>query len=329
MTFIVVIILLIVAAIAYSTWSSKRAEEVSSQSIQEMTDFVESSKYETDDHSVYFGVDSVNNKVMFASVGTKDFRKKLVDNVNSSIVVEDIKNGSALVIDTTNNQVVYGFVRPQTKCLPHVRVVNDFHASSYYLQICEKRIFETRGSIFMATDNDRKLILLGNTANDHFLISYKNIIKFEIVEDGETTIERSLGGVIGRSVVGGLVAGNAGAVIGGTTSSAKNKKKVKNISVKILLRNSDEKSISLPIYNSSSPTDCSNQDVVDAMKAVEEVKDTLSIIIDEVERSEKQTAQAPKQENSLAEELAKLAEMKNAGIISDEEFSAAKAKLLG
>ena len=68
------------------------------------------------------------------------------------------------------------------------------------------------------------------------------------------------------------------------------------------------------------------------MQNAQKIADYVSVIIDDVDRQEKQTqtSQAPSSEkSSLADELAKLAKLKADGILTDEEFQTQKAKLLG
>ena len=68
------------------------------------------------------------------------------------------------------------------------------------------------------------------------------------------------------------------------------------------------------------------------MKEVTGIKDIFSIIIDITDKNIAQTKSNPtplmSSTSSIADELTKLAKLKDAGILSEEEFNAQKAKLL-
>ena len=68
------------------------------------------------------------------------------------------------------------------------------------------------------------------------------------------------------------------------------------------------------------------------MKEVAGIKDIFSIIIDIVDKNlaRQKTAQVvqPTSTSSVADELMKLAKLKDAGVLSEEEFNTQKNKLL-
>ena len=70
---------------------------------------------------------------------------------------------------------------------------------------------------------------------DYVLIPFKDIFKATVEVDSETTISTvsSKQGVVGRSIVGGLLAGEVGAIIGGTTSKENSISKTEVIPKKI------------------------------------------------------------------------------------------------
>ena len=58
------------------------------------------------------------------------------------------------------------------------------------------------------------------------------------------------------------------------------------------------------------------------------IVDLVSVIIDDVDKNEKKSMIKNSSTNSIAEELSKLADLKDKGILTEEEFSIQKAKLL-
>lgn len=69
------------------------------------------------------------------------------------------------------------------------------------------------------------------------IISFKEIKSVEVVENNRTLYSNSTLRTVGRSIVGGMLAGDVGAVIGGLSGNTEKKKKVSNVLVKIALRN--------------------------------------------------------------------------------------------
>ncbi len=67
------------------------------------------------------------------------------------------------------------------------------------------------------------------------------------------------------------------------------------------------------------------------MKEVSGIKDIFSIILDMVDKNiamQKNSPVIQQNSNSVADELAKLAKLKESGVLTEEEFNAQKAKLL-
>ena len=64
------------------------------------------------------------------------------------------------------------------------------------------------------------------------------------------------------------------------------------------------------------------------MKEVTGIKDIFSIIIDIVDKSSAIQSQKASSSNSIADELTKLVQLRDAGVLTEEEFQAQKAKLL-
>ena len=62
----------------------------------------------------------------------------------------------------------------------------------------------------------------------------------------------------------------------------------------------------------------------------DEIKDLISVIIDRIDNKAVPTQESitPKSTNSMADELLKLNELKEKGILTEEEFNAQKSKIL-
>ena len=111
------------------------------------------------------------------------------------------------------------------------------------------------------------------------------------------------------------------------------------MSIKILLKSTSDSTIILKIYEAGpdgslleTKKDADRMLYEGLMKEVTGIKDIFAIILDMVDKKVAQQKIAPVMQpvssTSVADELTKLAKLKDAGILSEEEFNAQKAKLL-
>ena len=168
-------------------------------------------------------------------------------------------------------------------------------------------------------------------------INYSDIIEVSYEENGETLFS-SLSPSIGGAIVGGALFGTAGAIVGGLgNKTTKQSRMVKNMDVKILLRNHRQASYTLNFKDTKGNLNTSimamtyNRYLTNANQA----KDLITVIIDKIKQQEQQNnklavqaAMNNKPGNSVADELTKLLKLKEAGVLSEEEFESQKAKLL-
>lgn len=131
--------------------------------------------------------------------------------------------------------------------------------------------------------------------------------------------------------------GGAGAVIGGLSGDTKQKREVKNMDVKILLRSTQRTSCTLQFKEVDrvlkTEIDTDRNLYESYIKNANKAKDILSVIIDEAKQTAATTIQqitqpVTVQTSSVADELSKLAKLKAEGILTEEEFLAQKSKLL-
>lgn len=187
----------------------------------------------------------------------------------------------------------------------------------------------------IAIDDQSKQIAFKQGPNAIRKYHYADIIGCEVVEDGETTYRKS--GALGRAIVGGIIAGGAGAIIGGVTAKGQENKEVKTVDFKLLLRDTSNPSFRIRFFDAweESARTKKSVKVSDSVygpilrKAVSDLnswKETVGVIIDQMDR---ETGSVPRQNSSLADELAKLNDLKNQGVLTGDEFEQQKAKLLG
>lgn len=169
------------------------------------------------------------------------------------------------------------------------------------------------------------------------VISHDDVYHYKVsrLENGSDVFNKGIGG----AVVGGLLFGGVGAIVGGNTAKATQNKEVRIMNIKILLKSTSNSTIILKIYEAGrdgavleTKKDADRMHYEGLMKEVSGIKDIFSIIIDIVDKNiamQKAASAAQTQTSaSVADELIKLAKLKDAGVLSEEEFNAQKAKLL-
>lgn len=215
------------------------------------------------------------------------------------------------------------------KIMEATSLYNDFHPTV--------KIVNDQVRFTFSIDKDKKKILIIIADNpeekaNSFLLDYSDIISVELLEDSNLIYSKSTVRTIGGGLFGGLVAGGAGAIIGGLSGSSKEKKKVSNIKIKLLVRNLDNPSIELVCYEGEGIDvngSLGNMTYKSIMSKAQEIIDHLNVIIDWVDKIEEQTLkQSFEPCLSVADEIEKLLKLKEKGIISAEEFQIQKKRLL-
>lgn len=184
------------------------------------------------------------------------------------------------------------------------------------------------------TDDVNEFVTIVTPTSMH-LHRYSDIVSISYEENGNDMYNKSLGG----AVVGGLLFGGVGAIVGSNTAKAVKNKKIERMAIKILLKSTSEPTILLEIYNSrndgailETKKDADKIFYEGLMKEVTGIKDIFSIIIDMVDKNNVSQIQSQQistsVSNSVADELTKLVQLRDAGVLTEKEFQEQKAKLL-
>ena len=153
-------------------------------------------------------------------------------------------------------------------------------------------------------------------------------------------MSKSTARTFGGALVGGVIAGTAGAIVGGLSGNSRKKHLVSTVQVKIRIKDISHSSLTIEAFNSKRmiASTANEIDTADAffgkiyrqcLSNANAIIDMVSVIIDEVDREERQQNCSVTQNISVADELKKLVELKTGGVLSQSEFEAQKAKLLG
>lgn len=169
----------------------------------------------------------------------------------------------------------------------------------------------------------KELYFLYNNELDK-LIKYETIIECKIIENSNVVNS----GGIGRAIVGGLVAGDSGAVVGANTRKSKNI--VSSIVIRIVTKEIDEPLYTLELLDYQ--IDTNKQLYANfyklAMTFANNVYATIQAIINDNNNINKLEIKQESKSNNGLEQLEKLADLKEKGIITQEEFEESKKKIL-
>lgn len=162
---------------------------------------------------------------------------------------------------------------------------------------------------------------------------FDDLISYELIEDDATVT----GGGVGAALAGGLLFGAAGGIAGAMVGGKKVKGAVENMFLQIKLN--DMNMPSLMITFSAKRTKKKSGAYRNALSSAREAMACLDLIIRDVDQrnsSSLQTQQAEVIEVTaveamvdVADQLERLAGLYERGVLTDEEFAAQKAKLLG
>ena len=168
------------------------------------------------------------------------------------------------------------------------------------------------------------------------IIPYDEIISVELIENNTTIASKSTMRTIGGALAGGALGGGAGAVVGGLSGNTSIKKKVSLVQVKLRIRNISMPTLSINCFDCKTMT--GGEEVKPdgilgtkyklGMEHANKIVDLISVIIDDVDKEEKKSQSLNTNNSSIADELAKLADLKAKGILTEDEFYAQKSKLL-
>ncbi|CAM1357628.1 hypothetical protein [Tenacibaculum halocynthiae] len=185
----------------------------------------------------------------------------------------------------------------------------------------------------MALDKENKQIAVKSQFGKIKVHPFSSIHSCEILINGQTTYKKS--SVIERSIAGGILAGNAGAVIGGLSGKEKKVQEVSSIDFKILFRETEETSFKYRLFDAIETTGNTKKSIKESdsvygpeLKKVKSRlqywKDQLEVIISSQEKID--SLESPSV--SMSDELLKITELKEKGTLSQTEFELMKSKIM-
>jgi hypothetical protein len=198
-----------------------------------------------------------------------------------------------------------------------------------------KKVIGFNNLYTFAIDENKRKVAYFDEEQETF-ISYEEIISVDLIENNTTVASKSTMRTIGGAVVGGALGGGAGAVVGGLSGNTNMKKKVSLIQVRLRIRDISMPTLLINCFDCKTMTN--GEDIKtdgisgliynQCIQHANQIVDLVSVIIDDVDKKEKKSMSTSMGNSSVAEELSKLADLKDKGILTEEEFSVQKAKLL-
>lgn len=187
----------------------------------------------------------------------------------------------------------------------------------------------------IAIDNKSKQIAIREASGRISKYPYSAILSCEVIEDGVTTYKKSSS--VGRAIVGGVIAGGAGAIIGGLSGKDKQNKEIKYLDFKVVIKDVNTPSFKIRFFDAWEETNKTKESIkiTDAVygpmfeksaNQLKDWKDTIEVIINNVSSNQKSS---PTNSHSISDELTKLNDLREKGILTEQEFQQQKKKILG
>ncbi len=193
------------------------------------------------------------------------------------------------------------------------------------------------GQYFFVVDDFFKILViiyLDSNYMAHRIINFSDIISVNYEENGSVLFSKSTSRSIGGAIAGGVLMGGAGAIVGGLSGNTSQIKQVYSMTINILVKNIENPKIVLKIHRDSESFNTKDQKVAyqNRLEEANDIKDLISVIIDKANQQQDDVNQkiihSPNEKFGFADELLKLAQLKESGILTDEEFRQQKNKLL-
>lgn len=321
-----VIVSLLIALNAKSKEEEKKARKEQQDSFAQTLDYDDC--YGNGDLKLYFN--SKSQEVTICATTTDGTNTQIVKDFTAS---KYVKTDSHIVsYDATHNKILRVRNNKGTIALKEFDLNYTFKKWGITIMKSSPTVKAYNKYAFITDDVNKFVVIVSPYGINPY--QYSEIVSISYEENGNDMYNKSLGG----AVVGGLLFGGVGAIVGSNTAKTTKNKRIEKMTIKILLNSTSDSTILLSIYKAGADgsiletkNDADRAFYEGLLKEVSAIKDIFSIIIDMVDKSN--TPQSPKPSaslpsNSVADELMKLAKLKDAGILSEEEFQQQKAKLL-
>lgn len=234
---------------------------------------------------------------------------------NSLYIATDLQKDEIIIIKYNEKECI----------ILDVQLIN-FHTTNFLcngIQINGGHWFlYSKNATLIYLDNDAKkmLILSSDDISNPKRLKYSDILSVELIIDSDVISKKSLTDTISRSIIGGAIAGDTGAIIGGTTGKSINQNICNLLQCIITIRNIQEPILNITLCNSKEGIKNVRQS--DVYKQALLLMNTFSVIIDSCSQSTKDA------DTSISCELNNLVKLKEQNILTEDEFLVLKHRLI-
>lgn len=170
-------------------------------------------------------------------------------------------------------------------------------------------------------------------------LTVDRLLSVEVKEDGTTIQHASRPRQVGGAIVGGLLAGTAGAVVGGLGSKAQQKSRVNRVDLRLVLSDPTNSTVVMSLLNvpgkgvernsgSHQSAEVKANEWLGRLKRIFK-QELSSEKVTPAKASQSGNSSSTPQDASIVDSLAKLVSMLEAGHLTKEEFETQKARVIG
>lgn len=182
------------------------------------------------------------------------------------------------------------------------------------------------GSFLQFDENQRKIKIINSTQGQKIkfqIYNYEDILNCELLEDDVNVTK----GGLGSAIVGGMIAGDVGAIVGSVTGSKKTEKGfIDTLKIRITVNDLTSPTAYIQLISRRAKTNsafCQN-----AYRFADDILSALSIIINGNLQDSAHQQCGSSHTLDVPEEIRKFKRLLDEGIISQEEFNTKKKQLL-
>jgi hypothetical protein len=195
-----------------------------------------------------------------------------------------------------------------------------------------QKVIGSDGNTGLAIDEQREKICLIEYKEQNIttrVLAYKDLLSSEIFEDGATVTKTVRSSQLGGALLGGLALGGVGAIIGGLSGKTQTSGKIKKVELRLTVNDTQNPLHDINLLNTET-----KKDSLFYKQAIQQARHwhgLLEVLIkrtDLDDKTEKTNDASKLSSGSVADELKKLVDLHDAGVLSIEEFQQQKAKLL-